>query len=107
MFKYVRLEFFKSIVMNPVLEKIIEIASNEVKLDKEDVEKLKKEVSYLENAILDVFTSYPDGKIDKASALLYFAYFLGMEIEDEKELSFFMSIFKAIYDSKKNQEEML
>jgi len=90
--------------MNPILEKIVEIASNEVNLNKEDVKELKKEVSYLENAILDVFTNYPDGKIDKASALIYFAYFLGMTIEDEKEFSFFMSIFKAIYDSKKDQE---
>jgi len=88
--------------MDPVLEKIIEIASNEVKLDKKDTEELKKEVSYLENAIYDVFQSYPDGKIDKASALLYLAYFLGMTIEDEKEFQFFLTIMKAIYDSKKN-----
>ena len=90
--------------MDPILEKIVEIASNEVKLDTKEIERLKKEVSYLENAILDVFNNYPDGKIDKASALIYFAYFLGMEIGDEKELSFFMSIFKAIHDSKKDQE---
>jgi len=90
--------------MDPVLEKIVEIASNEVKLDKKDTEKLKKEVSYLENGILDLFNNYPDGKIDKASALLYFGYFLGMTIEDEKELQFFLAIMKAIYDSKKDQE---
>jgi hypothetical protein len=90
--------------MDPILEKIVEIASNEVKLDKKEIKKLKKEVSYLENAILDVFNNYPDGKIDKASALIYSAYFLGMIINDEKEFSFFMSIFKAIYDSKKDQE---
>ncbi len=90
--------------MDPILEEIVEIASNEVKLNEKDIKKLKKEVSYLENAILDVFNNYPDGKIDKASALIYFAYFLGMTIEDKKEYAFFMSIFKAIYDSKKDQE---
>ena len=90
--------------MDPILEEIVKIASNEVKLDTKEIERLKKEVSYLENAILDVFNNYPDGKIDKASALIYFAYFLGMIIGDEKEFSFFMSIFKAIYDSKKDQE---
>ena len=90
--------------MNPILEKIVEIASNEVKLNKKDTEELKKEVSYLENSILDVFNNYPDGKIDKASALLYFGYLLGNVIEDEKELQFFLAILKAVYDSKKNQE---
>ena len=88
--------------MNPVLEKIVEIASNEVKLNKKDIEELKKEVSYLENAILDVFNNYPDGKIDKASALIYLGYLLGEVIEDEKELQFFLAILKAVYDSKKN-----
>jgi len=90
--------------MDPVLERIIEIASNEVKLDKKDTEKLKKEVSYLENAIYDVFNSYPDEKIDKASALIYFGYLLGNLIGDEKELQFFLAIMKAIYNSKKDQE---
>jgi len=88
--------------MDPVLEKIIEIASNEVKLDKKDTEELKKEVSYLENSILDVFNNYPDGKIDKASALIYFGYLLGNVIEDEKELQFFLAILRAVYDSKKD-----
>ena len=88
--------------MDPVLEKIIEIASNEVKLNKKDTEELKKEVSYLENSILDVFNNYPDGKIDKASALIYLGYLLGMIIEDEKELAFFLAILRAVYDSKKN-----
>ena len=88
--------------MNPVLEKIVEITINEMKLNEKDAKELKKEVGYLENAILDVFQSYPDGKIDKASALLYLGYFLGMTIEDEKELSFFLAILKAVYDSKKN-----
>ena len=88
--------------MDTILEKIVEIVINETKLNKKDAEELKKEVSYLENAIYNVFQSYSDGKIDKASALIYFGYFLGMTIEDEKELQFFLAILRAVYDSKKN-----
>ena len=56
----------------------------------------------MENSILDVFNNYPDGKIDKASALIYFGYLLGNVIEDEKELQFFLAILRAVYDSKKD-----
>jgi len=87
--------------MNPQLERIIEIIVEETKLNKKQVEELKKEVSYLENAILDVINSYPDGKIDKASALVYFAYLLGQIMEEDYEFSFFLAIVKAVYDSKK------
>jgi len=87
--------------MNPELERIIEIVAEEIKLNKKEVEELKKEVSYLENAILDVFNSYPDGKIDKASALVYLAYLLGQVIEEDYEFSFFLAIVKGVYDSKK------
>ena len=90
--------------MDKALEYIIEVFKKSFNLSEKDVEKLKEEVSYLENAIYDVFQSYPDGKIDKASALLYLAYFLGMTIEDEKEFQFFLTILKAVYDSKKDQE---
>jgi len=87
--------------MNPELERIVEIVAEETELNKKEVEELKKEVSYLENAILDVFNSYPDGKIDKASALVYLAYLLGQIIEEDYEFSFFLAIVKAVYDSKK------
>lgn len=91
--------------MDTELERVIEIVAEETDLNKKDIKRLKKEVSYLENAVLDIINNYPDGKVDKASLLVYLAYLLGKIIDSDYEFAFFFAIMKAIYD-RKNMDEL-
>jgi len=87
--------------MDKGLERMIEVFKESFNLSKEDVEKLKEEVSYLEYAITDVVINYPNKKLDILSIIIYFSYLLGNVLESDDLMVLFLTTLMGVYDGKK------
>jgi hypothetical protein len=90
--------------MDEGLEFVIKVYKEHLNLSEEQIEKIKEDVSYLEYAITDIITNYPDKKIDILSLIIYFSYLFGNIIEDDGLLALFITTLLGIYHGKKITE---
>ncbi len=87
--------------MDKGLEFVIKVYKEHLNLSKEQIERIKQDVSYLEYAITDIITNYPNKKIDILSLIIYFSYLFGNIIEDDSLLMLFITTLLGVYDGKK------
>ena len=87
--------------MNKGLEFVIKVYKEHLNLNKEQIEKIKEDVSYLEYAVTDIITNYPNKKIDILSLIIYFSYLFGNIIEDDELIALFITTLLGIYNGKK------
>jgi len=90
--------------MDKGLEYVIKVYKQHLNLTDEVVERIKQDVSYLEYAITDIITNYPNKKIDILSLIIYFSYLFGNIIEDDGLMMLFITSLLGIYYGKKLAE---
>lgn len=90
--------------MDKGLKFVIKIYKEHLNLSKEQIEKIKEDVSYLEYIITDAIINYPNKKIDILSLIIYFSYLFGNIIEDDGLLMLFITTLLGIYNGKKLAE---
>lgn len=87
--------------MEKDLERIIEAFGEVYKMNEKDIEKIRKQVSYLDYAFYDVLNQYDDGKININSLIIFFAYFFGNILNDDEKLRNFVTILYSVYAVRK------
>jgi len=87
--------------MDKGLEFVIKVYKEHLNLSKEQIEKIKEDVSYLEYIITDAIINYPNKKIDILSLIVYFSYLFGNIIEDDDLMVLFLTTLMGIYNGKK------
>jgi len=87
--------------MDKGLEFVIKVYKERLNLNNEQIERIKQDVSYLEYAVTDIITNYPNKKIDILSLIVYFSYLFGNIIEDDDLMVLFLTTLMGIYNGKK------
>ncbi|MCG2868389.1 MAG: hypothetical protein L7G90_03335 [Candidatus Nanopusillus sp.] len=87
--------------MDKGLEFVIKVYKEHLNLSKEQIERIKEDISYLEYIITDAIINYPNKKIDILSLIIYFSYLFGNIIEDDGLLMLFITTLLGIYNGKK------
>jgi len=83
------------------LKAYLSLIKLQYKISNERMKEIQKEVEYLDEEIRKTLNSYPDGKIEMFSFIIYIAYLMSAVIDNDGLLESFIKILKELYNNKK------
>ena len=87
--------------MDEGLKAYLNLIKLEYNISNKRMKEIESQVDYLDDEIRKILKSYPNGKIEMFSFIIYMAYLLSAIIDDDGLLESFIKILKELYNNKK------